>query len=106
MRVFLDENVDLRLASRLIGFDVETVHSRGWSGVTNGELLRRLEESFDVLVSHDQGLATQHNWSTRKLALIVVVSRSTRFATYSDKTDLLKDAIEKVRLGTATLVEL
>jgi predicted nuclease of predicted toxin-antitoxin system len=62
MRVFLDEKVDLRLGDQLIGATVESVHSRAWFGLQNGELIRRIADEFDVFLSHDAGLAHQHNW--------------------------------------------
>ena len=46
----------------------------GWSGITNGELLRRDEASFDVLITSDQNLPRQQDFSLRRLALIVLPS--------------------------------
>ena len=34
------------------GHEVSTVQAQGWSGTTNGELLRRAQGSFDVLFDH------------------------------------------------------
>lgn len=70
MRILLDENVPLGLKSLLIGHDVETVQSKGWSGVTNGELLARTEAMFDVLILADKNLRYQQNLAQRRLALV------------------------------------
>jgi hypothetical protein len=43
----------------------------GWTGIKNGELLRRAEEQFDVFVTADQKLRHQQNLSGRTLAIIV-----------------------------------
>jgi hypothetical protein len=34
--------------------------SRGWSGLTNGSLLKVAEDEFDVLITGDQNLTSQH----------------------------------------------
>ncbi|MDQ2695700.1 MAG: DUF5615 family PIN-like protein, partial [Pseudomonadota bacterium] len=62
MRVLLDENLDRRLKRAFESdFDVVTVTERGWSGKTNGELLRLAEVEFDVLVTMDRGIEHQQN---------------------------------------------
>ena len=55
VRVLLDENLPRALAAELTGHEVSTVQAAGWSGTTNGELLRRAQGSFDVLLSTDRG---------------------------------------------------
>jgi hypothetical protein len=56
VRVLLDECCHRRILQALSGFDVTTAQKLGWSGVQNGELLKRLENRFDVLVTQDQNL--------------------------------------------------
>lgn len=46
----------------------------GWAGVKNGELLRRAESQFDVLVTTDQNLQYQQNLAAGRLAVIVLPS--------------------------------
>lgn len=50
----------------------------GWAGVKNGELLRRAEAEFDVLVTADQQLPYQQNLSGRKLAIVVLPTNQVR----------------------------
>lgn len=50
----------------------------GWAGIKNGELLRRAEEQFDVLVTADQQLRHQQNLSGRKLAFVVIPTNQVR----------------------------
>jgi hypothetical protein len=50
MRVLLDENVPVDLASLLDRHNVETVSGLGWDGVKNGELLLRMRGRFDALL--------------------------------------------------------
>lgn len=73
MRVLLDENIPRKLKWRFDDvFEVVTVPERGWSGVTNGELLRRAQQEFDVLVTMDQGLPHQQNLKDTQLGIIIV----------------------------------
>jgi hypothetical protein len=43
-----------RLRRDLPGFSIRTAQEEGWAAFKNGELLRRAEGSFDVLVTIDQ----------------------------------------------------
>ena len=61
MRVLLDEQLPLDLAAALQGHSVETVGGRGWTGITNGELLRRMRGEYDALVTMDRGMEFQQN---------------------------------------------
>lgn len=71
MNVLLDENVDRRVRRF---FDAEhevmTLAEQGWSGITNGELLSRAEQQFDMLVTMDQNLQYQQSVKERDLAVI------------------------------------
>jgi hypothetical protein len=49
MRVLLDEQLPLDLTVELRGHVVDTVVSRGWAGITNGELLGRMRGQYAVL---------------------------------------------------------
>jgi hypothetical protein len=62
MKVLLDDNLPHLLRLELPGHDVYTVAYMNWSGVQNGELLRRAAaDGFDVLVTNDRGLEYQQN---------------------------------------------
>ncbi|HSI73871.1 MAG TPA: hypothetical protein VK934_11910 [Fimbriimonas sp.] len=106
IRVFLDENVDVRLAEQLSGCVVRSVRTEGWFGVSNGELLSRIENGFDVLITHDRGLEHQQRWAGRTLGLVVIRSESTDFSIYEAALPDLLQAIRGVRPGTVTNVML
>ncbi|MGF1528598.1 MAG: DUF5615 family PIN-like protein [Candidatus Competibacterales bacterium] len=61
MRILIDENIPVGFAKLLIGCDVVTVHSMGWSGVKNGELLRRARGVCEVFITLDRSLEFQQN---------------------------------------------
>ena len=72
VRVLLEENLPRPLAAELTGHEVSTVQAAGWSGTTNGELLRRAQGSFDVLLSMDRGLHHQLDLSALRLRIVVI----------------------------------
>jgi hypothetical protein len=53
MRLLLDEHLPIGLSAELHGHAVDTVSGRGWTGIKNGELLRRMTGQYDVLVTMD-----------------------------------------------------
>jgi predicted nuclease of predicted toxin-antitoxin system len=70
MKVLLDECTPLLLQRRLPECAISTVQECGWSGIKNGELLRRAEKEFDVFITSDQNLRFQQNLSGMRLAII------------------------------------
>ena len=81
MKILLDESVPRLLKLRLPQLNISTVQEMGWTGVQNGELLRRAEEHFDVLITADRNLRYQQNLSERKLALLVLPSNQVPLVT-------------------------
>lgn len=72
MRVLLDEQLPVDLAAALHGHSVDTVVSRGWTGITNGELLRRMAGEYDALVTMDRGIEFQHGLTTVPFGLLLI----------------------------------
>ena len=66
------------LAAELTGHEVSTVQAAGWSGTTNGELLRRAQGSFDILLSMDRGLQHQQDLGALRLRIVVIRAPSNR----------------------------
>jgi len=64
VRVLLDENLPADLAAELVGHDARTVGQMGWVGVKNGELLSRMRNDFQVLLTMDRTLQHQQHLST------------------------------------------
>lgn len=61
MKVLFDEDLDYRLAQSFpTGFDVYSTQWMGWSGMSNGDLLRAAAaDGFDVLVTADRRMRYQ-----------------------------------------------
>lgn len=78
MRILLDENVPIDLALELPGHNVITVVGLGWSGVLNGELMRRARENCEVFVTLDRNIEFQQNIPSLPFAVLVVRAISNR----------------------------
>lgn len=78
MRILLDEDIPRRLAALLVGHEVTTVQSSGWSGVKNGRLLVLAAAEFDVFLTMDGNLEHQQNLSALPIAVLVVAAVSNR----------------------------
>ena len=72
MRVLLDENLPRDLVTELAGHQVTTVQASGWSGRTNGELLRSAHGVFDALVTMDRGVQYQQNLKILRLSILII----------------------------------
>jgi hypothetical protein len=79
VKVLLDECLPRRLAPRLSGHEVRTVPQAGWAGIKNGELLKLVENDFDVFVTVDRNLSYQQNLAQLRIAVVVLRAKSNRF---------------------------
>ena len=73
MRILLDQNTPAPLRYSLRGHQVDTAYERGWSELSNGELIAEAESAgFDVLITSDQNIPYQQNCTGRRLGLLVL----------------------------------
>lgn len=73
----LDEYVTKRLKQHLVGHEVSTVVNQGWSGLKNGQLMKKaIEQKFDLLLTIDKNLQFQQNMSQCYLIVVILDSRS------------------------------
>lgn len=99
MRVLLDEQLPIDLAATLHGHSVDTVAGRGWTGITNGELLRRMEGEYDALVTMDRGIEFQQNLTTVSIAVLLVRAPSNRMVHLQPLVPAILDALPALKLG-------
>lgn len=74
MRVLIDECLPRALKRLLRGHTCRTVQEMAWAGIKNGALLSLAE--FDALITIDQGFEFQQNLRERRIAILLLVSRS------------------------------
>jgi|ERR1700722_15836784 hypothetical protein len=79
MKLLLDECVPKQLKRRFVGYNCRTVPEFGFAGKINGELLASAERAgFDVLVTTDKGLEYGQNFKDRRIAVLILVSKSNK----------------------------
>lgn len=104
MRVLLDECLPRGLARDLIDHEVQTVPQKGWSGVSDGELLRRAAGVFDFLLTVDQQFASESR-VPGSITLITLVAESNRLASLRPLVPDILNALraprpgERIRIG-------
>lgn len=77
MRILFDQGTPVPLRRHLAGHHVETAYERGWSRLTNGELLDAAErEGFEMLITTDTNLRHQQQFVGRSLAIVVLSTTS------------------------------
>lgn len=105
IRVLLGEGVPERLRSEFSeAFAVETVRSRGWRGMRNGDLLRAAEATFDALVTVDKRLRYQQNVSAHNIAVIVLDTVGTKFSDLLPLVPNAETALRQVKPGEVVVV--
>lgn len=78
MRILIDECLNWRICRALHAHHCVAAQKMGWSGLTNGELLRTAERDFDVFITGDRNLSFQQNVATFDIAVIILHSKSTQ----------------------------
>lgn len=76
MHILLDESLPHRFTRFLIDHDVGTVAGMGWSGLTNGALLAKAANTFDVILTADQNIEFQQNLKTLPIAVVVLAAET------------------------------
>ena len=77
MRVLFDQGTPEPLRHVLTQHEVATAYERGWSKLTNGELLDAAEnEGYAVLVTTDSNLGYQQNLERRRIVIVVLSTPS------------------------------
>ena len=97
MRILFDRGAPVPLKEHLPGHQVETAFERGWSRLSNGELLAAAEGRFDVLITTDQNLRHQQSLAGRKLAVLVLPTTS--WPRLRDRTGEIAAALASLKPG-------
>lgn len=99
MRVLLDENIPADLAVELTSHHVDTVDGVGWSGMANGELLRRASGRYNAFVTMDRNIEYQHNVSTLPFGILVLRAPSNRLLHLRPLVPAILDALAALAPG-------
>lgn len=99
MRVLLDEQLPVELATEFAGHEVQTVTGIGWQGLTNGEVLRQARTQFEAFVTMDRNLEFQQNVSAAGLGVVLIHARSNRMHDLRPLVPEILRALEGIRAG-------
>jgi hypothetical protein len=99
VRVLLDEQLPVDLAAALEGHNVDSVVRRGWTSITNGELLRRMGTEYDALVTMDRGIEFQQNPATLSVAILLIRAPSNRMVHRLPLVPTILDALPALKPG-------
>lgn len=73
MRVLFDHGTPRGLARALTGHEVVRAQDMGGDRLSNGDLLTAAEQTgFEVLLTTDQNIRYQQNFTGRKIAMVVL----------------------------------
>ena len=105
MRLLFDHNVPAPLRRLIPGHDTAFTDERGWSELTNGDLLAAAEAAgFDVLLTADRNLRHQQNLGGRLIGLVVLSTN--HWPTIRDNAPQVLAAVEGAGRGRHVEVEL
>ena len=105
MRILLDESLPRPLSRLLVGHAVSTVVGERWTSLSNGALLRRAAEHFDVVLTADQNIEFQQSLATLPIAVVVLVAESNRLESLEPLVPELLDALDALKARTLLRIE-
>jgi hypothetical protein len=71
----------------------------GWSGIKNGARLSLAEGEFDALITIDQGFEYQQSLKERRIAILLLVSRSNQIEDLAPIVPAALTALETILPG-------
>ena len=106
-RVLLDNCIPERIAGLLTGVAVEHSKELGWAELANGTLLTVAKMGgFDVLVTTDTGIQYQQSLIGRKIAVVTVRGRKTRFQELARHAGGISRVVVSTEPGTLGFVRM
>lgn len=98
-RVLFDENLPRLLRRQLPEFEVRTVQEEGWGSFRNGDLLRRAEGRFDVMLTADRRMQYQQKLTAFGIGIVVIVTPRLQLQLLESALDALRTALGSVNPG-------
>ena len=104
MKLLLDECVTRRLRRDFTGHQVTMVGEAGLKGLKNGQLLRAATGYYDVLITVDQNLPYQQNFSLFHIALLVFAGKRHDYATLPPLVPQALIALKTIKPGEVVII--
>ena len=103
MKVLLDEMLPIGVADLLPEHEVTTVRDAGYTGLKNGDLIRRATAAgFAILVTADRNIPAQQNIAASRIAVVLIPGN--RLADIAPQADAIRRAVRNAGPGTVTRV--
>ncbi len=99
MKIFLDHCAPKRLLRLLSDHEVKTAYQMGWAAKKNGELLKLVENEFEVFLTVDQNLRHQQNLMSSPLRFVILVAASNQYDSLAPLIPQVEDALTKLAPG-------
>ncbi len=106
MKILFDECLPRKLKSRFTSHDCYTVPDASLSGKKNGELLTIAESlGFEIFLTVDKGLEYEQNLAGRRIAVIILRSKSNRLADLAPLVDACREKMGSIKPGQIIRIE-
>jgi predicted nuclease of predicted toxin-antitoxin system len=100
MRLLIDECVDERLRLLFPGHDCQTARFANLAGLKNGRLLEAAEAAgFDILITVDQNIPDQQNFTGRSISLLILCGPTNRLRDLELLVPAAVSALSSIRRG-------
>ena len=97
MKILFDQGTPAPLSRSLSKHTIVTAFEKGWSTLSNGDLLAKAEHEFDLLVTTDQNLQYQQNLTGRRIAILVLPTTS--WPKIQSHTAEIAAAVDQIKPG-------
>jgi hypothetical protein len=93
------------LRQYLTEHSVTTAYEEGWSNLSNGDLLKSVEDKgYQIFVTTDRNLRYQQNLSDRQIAIVVLLSTS--WPKIRTQTEKVCGVINAIGIGDYTEISI
>jgi len=97
--------MDVDFARLLPEHDVRHVSLQGWSGITNGELLKLAQlHEIEAFITADKNMPYQRNMKIRPFALIVLDVHPKNFANFAVCVPTLRELLCDAKPGSVYVI--
>lgn len=106
MKLLLDENLPKRLKQEFPEHEIYTVREKNWNGISNGELLKLLNENnFDALLTFDKNLQHQQNFQKYNLTVFVLSANMNSYEVLAELTPLIKKHLSQKLMSGVVIIK-
>ena len=98
MKILFDQGTPAPLRRYLSGHAIDTAYEKGWSELSNGDLLSKAEQDgYEILITTDRNLRYQQNLADRQITIVVLLSTS--WPRIQQHTDRIQAQVEAIQPG-------